>query len=85
MASIKMLWAMRFLAKGFPIHKAKADAIRDWVMPTTGKQSHSFSGLWQFVRQHIRHMGDLTAPLDAVKNQKSIPWQLQLAKPLVRK
>jgi len=72
-ASIRCL-GHEISGRGISIHKAKADNIRDWVMPTTGKQLHSFLGLVQFIRQHIRHMGDLTAPLDAVKGQKLVPW-----------
>ena len=60
--------------KGISIHKAKADAIRDWVMPTTGKHLQSFLGFVKFVRQHVRHIAELTAPLETAKNQKSILW-----------
>lgn len=60
--------------RGISIHKAKADRIREWVIPSSGKELSSFLGFIQYVRQHIRHLAELTAPLEAVKNNKSIPW-----------
>jgi len=52
----------------------KLAVIRDWPRPATGKQLQSFLGLCSFLRQHVRHYADITAPLENVKNHQTIDW-----------
>ena len=52
----------------------KLAVIRDWPQPVTGKQLQSFLGLCSFLRQHVRHYAELTAPLEDVKFQPTIEW-----------
>ncbi|MGH2640058.1 MAG: RNase H-like domain-containing protein, partial [Rhabdochlamydiaceae bacterium] len=57
---------------GVSIDPKKMQTIRDWPLPTTGSEMASFLGLCGFLRQHIRHYAELTAPLEEVKQQKDI-------------
>lgn len=59
---------------GIGISPAKAEAIRNWELPTTGKQLQSFLGFVTFIRRSIRHYADISGPLEAVKNDKVIEW-----------
>src|SRR6185369_15805873 len=38
----------------------------------------SFLGFATFIRQHIRHFADLTAPLESIKRDKLIEWSPEL-------
>ena len=59
---------------GIGIDPKKLSAIMDWELPTTGKELQSFLGMVTYVRQHIRHIAELTAPLEAIKNDKTVVW-----------
>ena len=52
----------------------KLAVVRDWPHPITGKQMQSFLGLCSFLRQHVRHYAELTAPLEDVKLEPTIQW-----------
>ena len=52
----------------------KLQAIKDWPLPTTGKELQSFLGLGSFLRQHVRHYAELTSPLEAIKLNKDLIW-----------
>jgi hypothetical protein len=60
--------------RGVGIDTEKLNEVRDWPPPKTGEMLASFLGFAQYVRDHVRHFGDLTAPLEAVKNDKQIVW-----------
>lgn len=59
---------------GIGIDYRKLSAIRDWPLPKSNTELQSFLGFATFLRQNVRHFGDLTAPLEAVKNNKEIIW-----------
>jgi transposase InsO family protein len=59
---------------GIGISPAKAEAIRNWELPATGKQLQSFLGFATFIRRNIRHFADITGPLESIKNNATIEW-----------
>ena len=59
---------------GVSIDPDKLAVVRDWPLPTTGKQLQSFLGLCSFLRQHVRHYAELTAGLEDVKLEQTVPW-----------
>ena len=59
---------------GVGIDPKKLQVIMDWPRPVTGAQLQSFLGLITFIRQYVRHIGELTGPLEAVKYNKVIEW-----------
>jgi transposase InsO family protein len=61
-------------ADGIGADPDKLAVIRDWPEPVTGKQLQSFLGLCCFLRQHVRHYAELTAPLEDVKLEPTIQW-----------
>ncbi len=61
-------------AEGVSMDPRKMETITQWPRPTTGAQMESFLGFAAFIRQHIRHYSDLSAPLVSVKNEKTIVW-----------
>ena len=61
-------------SQGIGIDPKKLSMIPDWPRPTTGKDLMSFLGFVTFIRDHIRHVADLTGPLEAVKNNKTLEW-----------
>jgi hypothetical protein len=61
-------------ADGIAADPDKLAVIRDWPQPVTGKQLQSFLGLCCFLRQHVRHYAELTAPLEDVKLEPTIQW-----------
>lgn len=61
-------------SRGIGIDPKKLSMIPDWPRPTTGKDLMSFLGFVTFIRDHIRHVADLTGPLEAVKNNKTLEW-----------
>jgi transposase InsO family protein len=65
-------------ARGVTIDPDKLAVVRDWPEPVTGKQLQSFLGLCSFLRQHVRHYAELTAPLEDVKLQAEVPWTEEL-------
>jgi len=63
---------------GIGIDPKKLSMIPGWPRPKTGKELMSFLGFVTFIRDHVRHIADLTGPLEAVKNQKTLVWDDQL-------
>ena len=60
--------------QGVSIDPQKRDMILTWPRPQTGTELASVLGLGSFMRDHIRHYADITAPLEKVKRQKQIDW-----------
>ena len=60
--------------EGISLSPTKIEQIEGWPLPNTGKELQSFLGLATFVRHHVRHFADITAPLEAVKNDTVIEW-----------
>jgi RNase H-like domain found in reverse transcriptase/Reverse transcriptase (RNA-dependent DNA polymerase) len=53
----------------------KLGGIRDWPVPTTLKQIHSFLGFGNFYRKFIFHYSELAQPLnDLMKKDKKFEW-----------
>jgi RNase H-like domain found in reverse transcriptase/Integrase core domain/Integrase zinc binding domain/Chromo (CHRromatin Organisation MOdifier) domain/Reverse transcriptase (RNA-dependent DNA polymerase) len=61
-------------SQGIAADPDKLAVVRDWPLPVTGKQLQSFLGLCSFLRQHVRHYAELTAPLEDVKLEPTVPW-----------
>ena len=59
---------------GVGVDPDKVKAITEWPLPSTGAALQSFLGLAVFVRDHVRHFADITAPLEAIKQQKTLTW-----------
>lgn len=62
---------------GVRIDPDKVQTIRDWPMPRTQKQLHSFLGLTGYVQRFCEQYADLTAPLFTLlkkKNQRN--WKI---------
>jgi hypothetical protein len=59
---------------GIGVDPKKLSMIPGWRRPSTGKELMSFLGFVTFIRDHIRHVADLTGPLEAVKNNKVLEW-----------
>ena len=60
--------------QGISIHPSKRKMIEEWELPQTGAALQSFLGFVTFVRAHLRHVGEITAPLEAIKLNKVIEW-----------
>jgi hypothetical protein len=56
----------------------KQKMIISWPRPTTGAGLASFLGLGTYLRDHVRHYADLTAPLEKIKKVAQITWTEQL-------
>jgi hypothetical protein len=63
---------------GIGIDPQKLESLHTWEQPMTDKQMQSFLGFINFMRQHVRHIGEITGPLEAVKNNKVIEWTPEL-------
>ena len=63
---------------GIGIDPKKLEDLQCWQRPVTGKQLQTFLGFVQFIRVHVRHFADLTAPLEAIKNCTVIEWDDKL-------
>jgi hypothetical protein len=63
---------------GIGIDPDKLAQLADWPLPKTGEQLQSFLGFVTFLRQHVRHFADITAPLEAIKNHKDLEWNEHL-------
>ena len=59
---------------GIAIDPEKLNDLKSWPPPATGKQMQQFLGFVQFLRSHVRHFAELTAPLEAVKNHDTIDY-----------
>ena len=58
-------------AHGVALDPFKASEIADYPFPETAKQLASFIGVAGFLRKHIRNFADLTARMDAAKQNDS--------------
>ena len=63
---------------GIALNPDKLQQALDWSLPKSGKQLQRFLGFINFLRHPIRHMADLTAPLEAVKHCKEIVWKEEM-------
>ena len=66
---------------GVGIDPEKQEMMLNWPLPAGGSGLASFLGLGTFLRDHIRHYAELTAPLEKVKKQERIDWE---ANPLLK-
>ena len=65
--------------EGVALSPSKLEFISKYVRPTTGKQLQSFLGVVTFLRPNVRHMSELTASLESVKNTVGeIEWTDQM-------
>jgi transposase InsO family protein len=60
--------------QGIGIDPEKQQMIMDWPQPEKGTELASALGLGAFLRDHVRHYADVTAPLEKVKRDKVIQW-----------
>ena len=60
--------------EGVAIDPEKQEMMEKWPRPDEGIELASVLGLGAFLRDHIRHYADITAPLEAVKRHKRIEW-----------
>jgi RNase H-like domain found in reverse transcriptase/Reverse transcriptase (RNA-dependent DNA polymerase) len=67
-------------ASGIKLDPEKKRLITEWPQPKTGAEMASFLGLGTYLRDHIRHYAEITAPLEKVKKQKEIKWDDNLVK-----
>ena len=65
-------------AEGIGIDPEKKRLILRWPTPKTGAELASFLGLGTYLRDHVRHYADITAPLENAKKQKEIKWDESL-------
>jgi len=59
---------------GVGLDPEKRDMMTSWPLPEGGQGIGSFLGLGTFLRDHVRHYADLTAPLEPLKKVKVIDW-----------
>ncbi|HEY9300184.1 MAG TPA: reverse transcriptase family protein, partial [Phormidium sp.] len=57
---------------GIGLDPEKKRLITNWPKPQYGTELASFLGLGTYLRDHVRHYADLTAPLETIKKQKVI-------------
>jgi hypothetical protein len=61
--------------QGIEVHKAKNEAIKSWLIPTTLTQLWSFHGLGAFFRCFVRDCSTIATPLnDLMKKGVSFRW-----------
>ena len=60
--------------KGIALDPEKTEMIESWPRPDEGPGLQSALGLGAYLRDHVRHYADITAPLEAVKRQARIDW-----------
>ncbi len=60
--------------RGVATDPAKIRSIVEWPQPQTPKELQSFLGFCCFLREHIRHFADITAPLESVKTLPVLDW-----------
>ena len=61
-------------AEGIIIDPEKQEMVMRWPRPTEGSVMSTILGLCTFLRNHIRHYGDITYPLTKVTKSKVIEW-----------
>ena len=59
---------------GIALDPEKTEMINLWPRPVDGPSLQSALGLGAYLRDHVRHYADITAPLEAVKRQARIDW-----------
>ena len=59
---------------GISIDPEKQEMIMKWPRPVEGSELASALGLGAFLRDHVRHYADITAPLEKAKKEKVIEW-----------
>jgi transposase InsO family protein len=64
--------------QGISIDPEKQEMIMKWPRPVAGSELASALGLGAFLRDHVRHYADITAPLEKVKKEKTIAWTADL-------
>ena len=62
---------------GVSIDPEKRDMIMQWPRPVAGSELASALGLGAFLRDHVRHYADITAPLERAKKEKTIDWNIE--------
>ena len=60
--------------QGISIDPEKQEMIMKWPRPVDGSELASALGLGAFLRDHVRHYADITAPLEKAKKEKKIEW-----------
>ena len=60
--------------QGMYIDPNKQKIIADWPVPYSGAELSAFIGLVTFLRDHIRHVTELEAPLISLRKQTIIKW-----------
>ena len=60
--------------QGISIDPEKQEMIMNWPRPEKGSELASALGLGAFLRDHVRHYADITAPLEKAKREKEIVW-----------
>ncbi len=55
-------------AEGVSLDPDKVAQVQAWPVPSTYSQLRSFLGFVAFLRGHIRHASDLSAPLHRIKD-----------------
>ena len=60
--------------RGISIDPEKQEMIMKWPRPVEGSELASALGLGAFLRDHVRHYADITAPLEKAKKEKQIEW-----------
>ena len=63
---------------GIGLDPEKQEIMMKWPKPSNGSELASFLGLGTFLRDHIRHYADITAPFEKMKKATSIVWTEQL-------
>ena len=61
-------------ARGISISPSKLEFIQAIERPLTSKTMMSFLGLVNYIRQHVRHFAELTAPFEEVRQEATIEW-----------
>ena len=61
---------------GISIDPEKQQMILNWPRPVKGSELASALGLGAFLRDHVRHYADITAPLERAKKEVTINWDV---------
>ncbi len=61
-------------SEGVGLDPEKLAVLRDWPPPRTGEEMERFLGFIVFLSGNVHHFAELTAPLQAVKHEKLIPY-----------
>jgi len=59
---------------GIGMDPEKQQMMMNWPLPASGAGLASFLGLGTYMRDHVRHYAELTAPLEKMKKQAHIEW-----------